>query len=668
MELILAKTAGFCFGVRRAVETAERFAERGEPAATLGELIHNPDVVGDLAKRGVPPVNSPEECPPEATLIIRSHGVSPEVIRKIRELGLSFCDATCPFVEKIHRIADERTAAGDILLIMGDPDHAETKGILGHCGENAAVLRNLGELERYVKNEAPFGEKCHTLLSQTTFLRSEWKKCEEFAKKVYTNLKIFDTICHDAYTKQREAELLSERCDRMIVAGGKKSSNTARLYETCAAHCPSVLVEDPSELRRMDWTGSKVIGVTAGASTPSGIIKEVLETMSEILENKPEEEMSFAELLDQSFKNGIHNGEKVTGRVEGFTPMNEIIVSVGTKHTGYIAPEELSEDPNVKPQDIVKVGDELQLIVLHVDDREGTVSLSKKKIDAEKNFQKVADAAESGEILEGIVVEVVKGGVIAVTDGIRVFIPASQATASRNEPLEGLLKQNVRFRILEVNPGRKRAIGSIRSVLSEERKAREAVFWEEIEPGRVYTGKVKSLTSYGAFVDLGGVDGMVHVSELSWLRVAHPSDVVKVGDVLEVYVKDVDKEAKKISLGYKKPENNPWEILRREYPVGTICTVKVVSMTAFGAFAQVIPGIDGLIHISQISYDRIAKPQDVLSVGQEVEVKITDIDFDKKRVSLSIKALLEPPVKAEAPAEAVAEAPAEVPAEAPAEE
>ncbi len=668
MELILAKTAGFCFGVKRAVETAERFAERGEPAVTLGELIHNPDVVGELAKRGVPPVDSPEECPPGATLIIRSHGVSPEVIRRIRELGLSFCDATCPFVEKIHRIADERTAAGDILLVMGDPDHAETKGILGHCGENAAVLRNLDELERYVKNEAPFGEKCHTLLSQTTFLRSEWKKCEEFAKKVYTKLKIFDTICHDAYTKQKEAELLSERCDRMIVAGGKKSSNTARLYETCAAHCPSVLVEDPSELRRMDWTGSKVIGVTAGASTPSGIIKEVLETMSEILENKPEEEMSFAELLDQSFKNGIHNGEKVTSRVEGFTPMNEIIVSVGTKHTGYIAPEELSEDPTVKPQDIVKVGDELQLIVLHVDDREGTVSLSKKKIDAEQNFQRVADAAESGEILEGVVVEVVKGGVIAVTDGIRVFIPASQATASRNEPLEGLLKQNVRFRILEVNPGRKRAIGSIRSVLSEERKAREAVFWDDIEPGKVYTGKVKSLTSYGAFVDLGGVDGMVHVSELSWLRVAHPSDVVKVGDVLEVYVKDVDKEAKKISLGYKKPENNPWEILRREYPVGTVCTVKVVSMTAFGAFAQVIPGIDGLIHISQISYDRIAKPQDVLSVGQEVEVKITDIDFDKKRVSLSIKALLEPPVKAEAPAEAAAEAPAEVPAEAPAEE
>ncbi len=664
MELILAKTAGFCFGVKRAVETAERFAERGEPAATLGELIHNPDVVGELAKKGVPPVASPEECPPGATLIIRSHGVSPEVIRRIEELGIPFCDATCPFVEKIHRIADECTAAGDILLIMGDPDHAETKGILGHCGENAAVLRNLGELERYAKNEAPYGEKCHTLLSQTTFLRSEWKKCEEFGKKVYTNLKIFDTICHDAYTKQTEAELLSKRCDRMIIAGGKKSSNTARLYETCAANCPSVLVEEPSELRRMDWTGCKVIGVTAGASTPSGIIKEVLETMSEILENKPEEEMSFAELLDQSFKNGIHNGEKVTGRVEGFTPMNEIIVSVGTKHTGYVAPEELSEDPNVKPQDIVKVGDELQLIVLHVDDREGTVSLSKKKIDAEQNFQRVADAAESGEILEGVVVEVVKGGVIAVTDGIRVFIPASQATASRNEPLEGLLKQNVRFRILEVNPGRKRAIGSIRSVLSEERKARESTFWDEIEPGMVYTGKVKSLTSYGAFVDLGGVDGMVHVSELSWLRVAHPSDVVKVGDTLEVYVKDVDKEAKKISLGYKKPENNPWEILRREYPVGTVCTVKVVSMTAFGAFAQVIPGIDGLIHISQISYDRIAKPQDVLSVGQEVEVKITDIDFDKKRVSLSIKALLEPPVRTEAPEEV----PAEVPVEAPAEE
>ncbi|MBQ3531631.1 MAG: S1 RNA-binding domain-containing protein, partial [Oscillospiraceae bacterium] len=287
------------------------------------------------------------------------------------------------------------------------------------------------------------------------------------------------------------------------------------------------------------------------------------------------------------------------------------------------------------------------LKVLHVNDADGTMTLSKKKVDAEKNFQVVEEAAGTDEILEGTVVEVVKGGVIVVTDGVRVFIPASQATASRNEALEGLLKQNVKFRVLEVNAQRKRAIGSIKSVLNEERKARQAAFWENVEVGQVFEGKVKSLTSYGAFVDLGGVDGMVHVSELSWLRVAKPADVVSVGDTLEVFVKDVDKEAKKISLGYKKEEDNPWEILRRDYPVGTVAKAKIVSMTAFGAFANLIPGIDGLIHISQISYERVAKPEDVLSVGQEVDVKITDIDFDKHRVSFSIKALLEPPVKEE---------------------
>lgn len=364
-------------------------------------------------------------------------------------------------------------------------------------------------------------------------------------------------------------------------------------------------------------------------------------------ENK---EFSFEEMLEQSFRDEeskyVRNGEKVKATVM-VVKDTEIVVSVGSKHTGFVSSEELSDDPGVKPADIVKVGDEITLKVLHVNDADGTMELSKKRVDAEKNFQVVEAAAGTDEILEGTVVEVVKGGVIVVTDGVRVFIPASQATASRNEPLEGLLRQNVKFRVLEVNAQRRRAIGSIKSVLNEERKAKQAAFWENIEVGQVYQGKVKSLTSYGAFVDLGGVDGMVHVSELSWLRVSKPADVVKVGDTLEVFVKDVDKENKKISLGYKKEEDNPWEILKRDYPVGTVAKAKIVSLTTFGAFANLIPGIDGLIHISQISHDRVAKPEDVLSVGQEVDVKITDIDFDKHRVSFSMKALLEQPAKEE---------------------
>ena len=651
-KIIVADSAGFCFGVKRAVGIAEDFAEKGIPAVTLGEIIHNPTVVEDLRKKGVYPVESVSEVPEGATLILRSHGVPLSVIDELEKKCIPYADATCPFVARIHRIVAERTAAGDTVIITGNPDHAEVRGIVGHAKGDVRVVRNLAELEELSKNEKNLCAKCITIVSQTTFLRAEWENCEKFAKKVYTNLLIFDTICNDACTKQSEADALSRRCNGMIVVGGRNSSNTARLWETCAANCPTVLIEYPSELKPNDWKNCEVIGVTAGASTPYGIIKEVLQTMSE---NK---EISFEEMLEQSFEKEeskyVRNGEKVQATVM-VVKDTEIVVSVGSKHTGFVSSEELSDDPSVKPADIVKVGDEITLKVLHVNDADGTMTLSKKKVDAEKNFQVVEEAAGTDEILEGTVVEVVKGGVIVVTDGVRVFIPASQATASRNEALEGLLKQNVKFRVLEVNAQRKRAIGSIKSVLNEERKARQAAFWENVEVGQVFEGKVKSLTSYGAFVDLGGVDGMVHVSELSWLRVAKPADVVSVGDTLEVFVKDVDKEAKKISLGYKKEEDNPWEILKRDYPVGTVAKAKIVSMTTFGAFANLIPGIDGLIHISQISYDHVAKPEDVLSVGQEVDVKITDIDFDKHRVSFSIKALLEPPVKEEAAEEAPVE-------------
>ncbi len=651
-KIIVADSAGFCFGVKRAVGIAEDFAEKGIPAVTLGEIIHNPTVVEDLRKKGVYPVGDVSEVPKGATLILRSHGVPLSVIEELEEKCIPYADATCPFVARIHRIVAERTAAGDTVIITGNPNHAEVKGIIGHAKGDVRVVRNLAELEELSKNEENLCAKCITIVSQTTFLRAEWEKCEKFAKKVYTNLLIFDTICNDACTKQSEADALSRRCNGMIVVGGRNSSNTARLWETCAANCPTVLIEYPSELKPNDWKNCEVIGVTAGASTPYGIIKEVLQTMSE---NK---EISFEEMLEQSFEKEeskyVRNGEKVQATVM-VVKDTEIVVSVGSKHTGFVSSEELSEDPSVKPADIVKVGDEITLKVLHVNDADGTMTLSKKKVDAEKNFQVVEEAAGTDEILEGTVVEVVKGGVIVVTDGVRVFIPASQATASRNEALEGLLKQNVKFRVLEVIAQRKRAIGSIKSVLNEERKAKQAAFWENVEVGQVFEGKVKSLTSYGAFVDLGGVDGMVHVSELSWLRVAKPADVVSVGDTLEVFVKDVDKEAKKISLGYKKEEDNPWEILKRDYPVGTVAKAKIVSMTTFGAFANLIPGIDGLIHISQISYDRVAKPEDVLSVGQEVDVKITDIDFDKHRVSFSMKALLEPPVKEEAAEEAPVE-------------
>lgn len=385
--------------------------------------------------------------------------------------------------------------------------------------------------------------------------------------------------------------------------------------------------------------------------------------MTEIKENQDpnvmEDGASFEAMLEESLKS-FNTDEKVRGVVVSIAP-NEIYVDVGRKQAGFVPADELSADPNVKPEDIVKVGDELELLIMRTNDQEGTIMLSKKRLDAAKGWEAVTAASEDGTILDGTVTEILpKGGIIAVTHGVRVFIPASQATASRGEPLDGLLKKDVRFRIIEVNRGRRRAVGSIRSVLADERKAQAEKFWETAEEGKEYTGTVKSLTSYGAFVDLGGIDGMIHISELSWDRIKHPSEVVNVGDTVKVYIKGLDREKGKISLGYKRQEDNPWEILKRDYPVGTVVEATVVGMTSFGAFAKIIPGIDGLIHISQIADHRIEKPQDVLKIGDVVKAKITEIDFEKKRVSLSIRALLEEAGEsAEEAAEAAEEAPAE---------
>ena len=353
-----------------------------------------------------------------------------------------------------------------------------------------------------------------------------------------------------------------------------------------------------------------------------------------------EAEENFQELFEESTKNYNTDG-RVTGTVVSVTP-TEVYVDVGRKQTGIVKLSELTSDPDAKIEDLVKVGDELNLIIMKTNDQEGTIQLSKRLLDAQKGWDEIVKAEEEKTVVKGVVTEIVKGGVIAVTNGVKVFIPASLATATRGESLDGLLKQEVSFRIIETTRQRKRAVGSIRSVLNDERKQKAEAFWANAEVGKHYTGVVKSLTTYGAFVDIGGIDGMVHISELSWNRIKHPSEVVSVGDTIEVYIKALDPEKGKISLGYKKPEDNPWEILKNQYPVGTVCEVEVVGLTPFGAFARIIPGIDGLIHVSQISNERVEKPQDVLAVGQKVTVKITAIDFEAKRISLSMKELLAP--------------------------
>lgn len=664
MPLTVAKTAGFCFGVRRAVDTVyeqlERIPSTSSPKLfTLGEIIHNAQVVEELDSLGAVAVDSLEKLleleeqlsqqnRPYIPVIIRSHGVPKKVYETLDSRSIPYIDATCPNVKRIQKIVEEQPE-GTLVLIAGDAVHPEIQGIIGHCNVTCVTFTSAKELAEFTENHANLSKMNSVMVAQTTFNTSEWQKCVETAKNLYTNLKIFDTICKATLMRQTEAAQLAEVSDIMIVIGGRHSSNTQKLSDICSRFTKTIWVETARELLsgqadvvcQID-AGSRV-GVTAGASTPVRIIKEVQKTMSEILK---EEEMSFEEMLNQSFKS-TYTGEKVKGIVTGIAP-NEITVDIGTKHTGYVPLSELTNDPSLSTEDIVKKGDEIELVVLRVNDVEGTVMLSKKRLDAQAGFEKVMAAAGTGEVLSGTVTDVVKGGILAVTEGVKVFIPASLSGVSKNEPLEQLLKQKVDFVIREVNEKRHRAVGSIKDVLKEQKKVLEDKFWSEVEVGKRYQGVVKSITSYGAFVDLGGVDGMVHISELSWLRIKHPSDVVKVGDVLDVYVKDIDVENKKISLGYKKTEDNPWEVLKRDYEVGSVVTAKVVSMTAFGAFAQIIPGVDGLIHISQISNERINKPQDVLTIGQEVQVQITDIDFEKKRVSLSMKALLEDNVQEEA--------------------
>lgn len=689
MEIRLAKTAGFCFGVSKAVDQVYQLLAQGRQVCTLGPIIHNPQLVAELETKGVYAVTSPEEVPAGAVLVIRSHGVPPDTLQRFEERQVEICDATCPFVAKIHRIVEQESQKGATVLIAGDEGHPEVVGIRGFSHTPSYVFSSLEELEKLLRSGVIPVENPVIMVSQTTFNRFAWEKCVKFAKTLYTNLFVFDTICNATAERQSEAVALSQVCDGMVIVGGRQSSNTAKLRDVCAAHCPTVLVETADELSRELFTGMGTVGITAGASTPAGIIKEVLSTMSEIVNNseviEPEvqaeevpaaaeapaepaksfEEMSFEEALEASLQS-LNTDERVRGIVVGIAPNEVQVEVVGRKQAGYIPLDELSADPNVNPEDVCKVGDELELLIMRTNDQEGTIMLSKKRIDALKGWDMVVAAEESGDVLDGVVTDVIKGGLLAVTHGVRVFIPASHASISRMEDLTPLLRQNVRFKIIEVNQSRRRAVGSIRAVAKEERKEKEEAFWAQAEVGQRYTGVVKSLTSYGAFVDLGGVDGMVHISELSWSRIKHPSEVVNVGDTVEVYIRDLDHEKKKISLGYRKTEDNPWEIFKAQYPIGSVVDAKIVGMTAFGAFAQIIPGIDGLIHISQIADRRIEKPQDELKIGQEVKVKITNVDYDKKRISLSIRALLEDgdsaaaEVAPEAAAEAVAEEATEV--------
>ncbi len=658
MSSMVAKHAGFCFGVERAVRRTRALAAEKAPGrriVTLGPLIHNPQVVEELRRCGVEPV---EEEALEALAsetdggdtsviaVVRTHGVTADALARLRRLseehpGFSVEDCTCPRVRKIHDIVAGSTVGGETFtVIIGDAPHPEVQGICSFAQGGVAVCSGLEELQAAAKKPV-WGTKQVIMVAQTTQKLTEWKKCQTFMRKVCTNAIIFDTICDVTETRQTEAGKLASEVDLMLVIGGRESSNTQKLYRTARQHCShTYLIEDASEIPPQLITAHLKVGITAGASTPSGIIEEVKKTMDQNLKQTPEEgNEDFAGMLEESLKT-LNTGETVKGMITSISS-NEIHVDLGAKTTGVIALSEISDDPSFKIEDAYKVGDEIEAIVVKVSDMDGIATLSRKRIENIVNWRKIVAAYENNEVMEGKILDVVKGGVIILLASLRVFIPASQTGLPKEADLSTLVGTVQKVKIIEINEQRRRAVASIRAVLREERKAREAAFWDTIEEGKWYTGKVKSLTSYGAFVDLGGVDGMVHSSELSWKRIHHPSEVVKVGDEVQVYVKSFDRDARRISLGYKTEDTNPWTVFTNRYTIGDVATVRVVSMLPFGAFAEVVPGADGLIHISQIADHKITKPSDVLEIGQELDVKIIDIDMENHKISLSRRALLE---------------------------
>ena len=659
MQITLAKTAGFCFGVNRAVNMLYDLVDKGVSVCTLGPIIHNPQVIEDFENKGVNILDSIEYATKDKKVVIRTHGVERGVLEYCENNSLNYTDATCPFVKKIHKIVRENSSNELPVLIAGDKKHPEVVGIRSYCQGDCFVFNSCEELEEIFKNNDFNVEKPFIVVSQTTFSTKEWKKCVKNINLHYTNAIIFDTICNATEERQAEALLLSQKNDMMIIIGGRTSSNTAKLKAVCEPNCPTYLIETAKELLDIAFCDVQSIGVTAGASTPDSIIKEVLKTMSEIFENTNTinmEETGFEQMLEESL-NSMSSDQNVIGTVVGFTATEIQVEVAGRKHTGYVSFDEYSDDPSADPKAELKVGDEIKLRIMKTNDVEGTIKLSKRLYDRGAIWENIeADDTIHTGVVTGIVGD--NKGVFVQSGAIKVFVPASLAKMRRSDSLEDLLKTEVEYKIIEVNKQRRKVVGSIREVAAAKKAEVVDAFWANIAEGAVYTGTVRSLTNYGAFVDLGGVDGMVHISELSWQRIKHPSEVVKVGDAIEVYVKELDRENKKISLGYKKVEDNPWEVLKRDYPVDSEVECKIVSLTSFGAFAQIIPGVDGLIHISQIAYKHIGTPAEVLKVGDVVKAKIMEIDFDKKRVSLSIKALLEPPVVEEVP-EATEEAPAE---------
>ncbi len=655
-EVILAKTAGFCFGVKRAVDTVYDEIKKAEKenykVYTYGPIIHNEEVVKDLEEKGVVTIKEEDlkgfisanidDNTSNRHIVIRSHGTGKNTYDKLEKAGFEIIEATCPFVKKIHNIVLEESQKGSTIVIVGDANHPEVQGIKGWCKTEPIIIGSVAEAE---KNAEKMGENI-ALVSQTTFNSIKFKDLVEFFRKKYYNVTVYNTICNATEERQKEAKELAGAVDAMIVIGGKKSSNTQKLYEISKNECTNTyFIQTLVDLDLSVIESAKRVGITAGASTPNNIIKEVHDSMSEL---------SFEELLKQSEENEskIKPGSVVEGKVIG-VKTDEIIVDIQYKADGIITRNEYSNTPNIDLTTVVNVGDPITVKVIKTNDGEGQVLLSYKKVAAEKSYEKLQEAFDNETVLTAKVTQVLEGGLSVIVDECKVFIPASLVSDTYEKNLEKFMDQEIEFVITEFNPKKRRIIGNRKKLVAAKKAEAAKKLFDSIKVGDVVEGTVKNVTSFGAFIDLGGADGLLHISEMSWGRIDDPKSVLKVGETVKSFIKDINGE--KIALSLKFDDANPWTVAAEKYAVGTEVTGKVARMTAFGAFVELEPGVDALLHVSQISNEHVEKPEDVFKIGQEITAKVVDFKQEDKKISLSIKAMLKEEVAEETVEEATEE-------------
>ena len=641
MEIILAKSAGFCFGVQRAVDMAYEQAGHRE-VYTFGPIIHNEEVIEDLKSKGVNIIEDLDELEGKAdcTVVIRSHGVEKKVYDDLNSRGIHVVDATCPFVKKIHNIVKNDSEAGRVIIIVGDPNHQEVKGIVGWCSGEVHVVDSEEGVLSLIDVLSDESREI-SVVSQTTFNLNKFNNIVDIIRNKLYNVNVYETICNATAVRQKEAKEIASRVDAMIVIGGRNSSNTQKLYDISKKECENTYyIQTLVDLDLTTFESVSRVGITAGASTPNYIIKEVHSSMAEL---------SFEQMLENDeSKVSIRQGELVDGTVIDVKP-DEIVVDIKYKSDGIITKSEYTNAPNVDLTELVHVGDPITVKVINTNDGEGQVALSYKQVAAEKVNEKLEEAFNNGEVLKGKVIQVVKGGLNVNVEESRVFIPASLVSDVYEKNLDKYLDQEIEFVLTEFNPKKRRIIGNRKKLVVEQKAEAAKELFARIEVGMVVEGTVKNVTDFGAFIDLGGADGLLHISEMSWGRVESPKKVFKVGDKVKAFIKAIDGE--KIALSLKFDETNPWVNAEEKYAIGNVVKGRIARMTDFGAFVELEPGVDALLHVSQISYEHVAKPEDVFKIGDEIEAKIVDFKPEDKKISLSIKALQEPPVEEEAPVE-----------------